>query len=100
MTRLLRYRDLRARGIVDNRPQLGRLKEKHGFPPGRMLSPNTRVWTEAEVDDWIASLPVATGPALRGAAKALQARKRAAQTEGSTPAPERGGPENAVTAQP
>jgi predicted DNA-binding transcriptional regulator AlpA len=74
MTRLLRYRDLKARGIVHNRMTLRRRIRKDGFPAGRMTGPNERTWTEQEVDAWIGSRPVA-GPELRGAAKANRARK-------------------------
>ncbi len=56
---LLRFKDLRQRKVVDNRPTLARWIEREGFPPGRMLGPNTRVWTEAEIEEWIASRPVA-----------------------------------------
>jgi hypothetical protein len=43
---LLRYRDLKARGIVASWAQLKRLQDHYGFPLGRMLSPNTRVWSK------------------------------------------------------
>jgi hypothetical protein len=54
---LLRFSDLKERGIVRNWPSLKRWVETIGFPPGRMLSPNTRVWTEAEIEEWLASRP-------------------------------------------
>ena len=76
MTHLLRFSDLRARKIVNNWPSLRNRIERDGFPPGRMIGPNARAWTEAEVDDWITSRPSA-GPAARGAAKAKADRKRA-----------------------
>ena len=53
-TRLVRFADLKAAGIVSNWPQLGRLQKTALFPAGFMLSPNTRVWEKAEVDAWIA----------------------------------------------
>jgi hypothetical protein len=49
----LRYADLKVRGIVNNRVTLKNWIEKLGFPPGRMIGPNTRTWTEAEVTDWL-----------------------------------------------
>ena len=74
MTTLLQFPDLQERGIARSWAQLKNL-QKHGFPLGRMLSPNTRVWTEAEVDDWLASRPV-EGPSPRGAAKSRRGRPR------------------------
>ena len=56
---LLRYSDLVAAHIVENRATLARLIEKDGFPPGFMLGRNTRAWALADVEAWIASRPVA-----------------------------------------
>jgi predicted DNA-binding transcriptional regulator AlpA len=80
MIRLLRLRDLRERGIINNWPMLKRRIERDNFPVGRMAGPNTRVWIEEEVDKWIKSRPTA-GPAPRGIAK----RPRKAETD-SAPA--------------
>ena len=55
---MLRFADLKARGIVNNWQTLSDWIDREGFPPGRMLAPNTRAWTDAEVLDWIASRPV------------------------------------------
>ena len=55
MTVLLRFSDLRDRGIVNNRATLGRWIEQIGFPAGIKLGANTRVWTEKEIDEWIDS---------------------------------------------
>jgi hypothetical protein len=52
-TKLLRYRDLEAAGIVGNRMRLKRLVEAEGFPSGFMLSANTRVWQADEVQAWL-----------------------------------------------
>jgi hypothetical protein len=68
MTILLRFADLKARNIVHSWTQLKHLKDHEGFPVGRMLSRNVRVWTETEIDRWLAARPT-EGPALRGAAK-------------------------------
>ena len=56
MTGLLRFRDLRHFG-VNNWPTLIRWMAKEGFPPGRYLAANTRVWTEEEVQAWFDSRP-------------------------------------------
>ena len=74
MEKLFRFADLRERGVVDSWSQLRRLMERHGFPRGRMLSPNQRTWTEGEVNSWYRSRPV-EGPEPRGAAKRNRARK-------------------------
>jgi predicted DNA-binding transcriptional regulator AlpA len=54
----LRFRELRARGLVNNWVTLNRWVQEQGFPPGRLLGPNTRVWTEAEIEAWVASRPI------------------------------------------
>jgi predicted DNA-binding transcriptional regulator AlpA len=77
MTRLLRFRDLRERGIINNWPMLKRRIKDDGFPLGRMIGPNSRAWTEAEVDAWIKSRPTA-GPAPRGVAKVRRERTASA----------------------
>ena len=56
----LRFKDLKARGIVQSWPQLGRLIRDQGFPLGTMLGVNTRAWTEDEVAAWLASRPQAS----------------------------------------
>lgn len=68
LPRYVRFRDLRISGIADNWPQLLRLIEQHGFPSGRLLSPNVRAWTIDEVEAWVATRPIAR--------KAVQPRKQ------------------------
>ena len=51
--RLLRFADLREAGIVTNWPQLKRLVDNGGFPPGFMLSPAIRVFPAGEVEAWL-----------------------------------------------
>ena len=63
MQQWLRYADLVDRGLVRNRITLGNWIRDCGFPPGRLLGPNTRVWSEQEIDFWIASRPVERKPA-------------------------------------
>jgi predicted DNA-binding transcriptional regulator AlpA len=73
--KFLRFADLKAAGIVASWPMLRRRIERDGFPPGRMLGPNTRAWSEAEIDAWLRSRPTA-GPAPRGVAKARRRRRQ------------------------
>jgi predicted DNA-binding transcriptional regulator AlpA len=55
----LRFRDLVDLGITNNRPTLDLWIAKQGFPPGTMVGPNTRLWTEDEVARWLATRPTA-----------------------------------------
>jgi predicted DNA-binding transcriptional regulator AlpA len=86
MIRLLRFKDLQKRGIVNNWPMLKRRIERDGFPVGQMVGPNQRAWIEAEVDAWIKSRPT-VGPAPKGVAKTRRGnpgpRKAAATTASS-----------------
>ena len=55
--KLLRFSDLCERNIVRNWVTLKRWQATQGFPFGKLLGPNTRVWTEVEIDYWLASRP-------------------------------------------
>jgi predicted DNA-binding transcriptional regulator AlpA len=55
----LRFADLKAAGIVASWPALRLWIEREGFPPGRKLGPQTRVWSEKEICDWLESRPTA-----------------------------------------
>ena len=57
--RLIRFRDLQERGIVQNWPQLKRLVTAHNFPAGLYLSANSRAWFEDEIDAWLDARPTA-----------------------------------------
>jgi predicted DNA-binding transcriptional regulator AlpA len=73
-TRFIRSHGLQERGIVDSWAQLDNLVKKYGFPRGRKLGPNTRVWDlEEEVEPWLAGRPQAAC-APRGAAKRAKSR--------------------------
>jgi predicted DNA-binding transcriptional regulator AlpA len=63
MRKRLRYADLLALGIVNNRPTLQNWIRKLGFPPGQLTGPNSRTWDEAEVETWLASRPTGPKPA-------------------------------------
>jgi hypothetical protein len=65
VAKFLRYSDLHERGIVNNRVTLSNWIRGQGFPPGLLLGPNSRVWPEQEVEDWLSSRPSAPKPDLR-----------------------------------
>ena len=54
---LLRFSELKERGIARNWPTLLLLIERHGFPSGFYLGANSRVWRESDVAEWIANRP-------------------------------------------
>jgi hypothetical protein len=58
----VRFRDLKTAKIIKNHVGLKRLIETQGFPPGKWLGPNTHVWDESEVAEWLASRPAARPP--------------------------------------
>jgi hypothetical protein len=58
MRKQLRYADLLALGIVNNRVSLSNWIHGQGFPPGRLIGPNSRAWDESEVQRWLDSRPV------------------------------------------
>ena len=62
MQKRLRYRDLKERGVVKNRPTLRNWIRDRGFPPGQLTGPNSRTWGEAEVEAWLTSRPTAPKP--------------------------------------
>jgi predicted DNA-binding transcriptional regulator AlpA len=59
----LRYRDLLALGVVNNRVTLQNWIRDRGFPPGQLTGPNSRTWGENEVQDWLDSRPTGPKPA-------------------------------------
>ena len=59
MANYLRFEDLRQRGIVGNRVTLGNWIRDHDFPAGLLAGPNSRLWPEDEVEQWLASRPTA-----------------------------------------
>jgi predicted DNA-binding transcriptional regulator AlpA len=61
VVQLLRFSDLAQYG-VNNWPTLKRWIAKEGFPPGRYLAANTRVWMQEEVRAWFDSRPLADPP--------------------------------------
>lgn len=53
--RLWRFADLKEAKVVTNWPQLRRLIDNAGFPPGYLLSPACRVWDAPDVEAWLES---------------------------------------------
>ena len=71
--KFLRFADLKFIGIANSWAQLKKLQDRHGFPAGRLLSPQVRAWSEAEVNQWLDRRPVEKAP-LRGRAKIVTER--------------------------
>lgn len=86
MERRLRYKDLEQLGICANRVSLMNWIRHAGFPVGRLLGPNSRSWSEAEVAAWIASRPTGlkATPSTPGPGRRGRPRKAAAATEAIT----------------
>jgi predicted DNA-binding transcriptional regulator AlpA len=96
IAKLLRFPDLREVNVVKNRVDLGRKIKFEGFPPGRLLGPNTRAWTETEIQEWLDTRPVERAPdaipreqrfGVNNKAKAAAAKSAKAKTKRS---PKRG----------
>lgn len=66
--KLYRFAYLKDVGLVPNWPTLRRWQEQVGFPTGKLIGPNIRAWTGAELNHFLVTRP--TGPTtLKGAAK-------------------------------
>jgi hypothetical protein len=77
MRKRLRYADLKQFGIVNNRPTLQNWIKDRGFPPGQLTGPNSRTWSEAEVERWLASRPTAPKPTPKPSRRPGRPRKAA-----------------------
>jgi len=51
--KLLRFADLKQAQVVTSWPQLKRLVDNQGFPPGYLLSPAVRVWDAEQIESWL-----------------------------------------------
>ena len=60
-SKLYRFKDLAPLG-VRNYPTLKRWQDSQGFPKGRLLGENTRVWTEGELLKWWDNRPTDPPP--------------------------------------
>ena len=58
-----RYAYLVQRGLVRNRATLRNCIKAQIFPPGRLLGPNDRAWTDEELAEYEANCPVELKPA-------------------------------------
>jgi hypothetical protein len=76
---LNRFADLKAKGYVDSREQLKNLIENYGFPAGKLISPNIRVWDDESIRLWFESRPTEIKAPLRGAAAANRRAKEAGE---------------------
>jgi hypothetical protein len=54
---LLRHADLVARGITTSWARTRHLQTHEGFPLGKLLGPNSRVWSVDEILAWWNSRP-------------------------------------------
>jgi predicted DNA-binding transcriptional regulator AlpA len=98
----LRFQDLLDKNIVQNRTTLNNWIEKYGFPEGQLTGPNTRTWSEPEIQEWLDSRPTAAKPEIPLKPGSRRGRKplwlkqaeKAAQT---TPPPKTAPPARART---
>lgn len=58
VTQVMRFADLKAQGIVNNRATLSRWIKRHGFPSGFLLGPNSRGWFAHDVENWLSDRPI------------------------------------------
>jgi predicted DNA-binding transcriptional regulator AlpA len=56
---ILRFRDLKHRGIVTCWPTLLKWINDEKFPPGIQLGPHSRGWFESDIVTWLKSRPTA-----------------------------------------
>jgi predicted DNA-binding transcriptional regulator AlpA len=50
---LLKFKDLKAAGIVSNWTTLLRWIDAGNFPQGIKIGPHTRAWTEQSIAEWL-----------------------------------------------
>ena len=62
MQKRLRFADLLRLGVVTNRVTLGNWIRDRGFPSGQLTGPNSRTWSEAEVQLWLDRRPTEKKP--------------------------------------
>ena len=67
MEKRLRFADLVALGLFNNRNTLKNWIRDYGFPTGQLTGPNTRTWSEAEIEAYIKTPPHRAEMVRRGA---------------------------------
>ena len=77
--KFLRLKDLQERGIAMTHQAVRHMQLHECFPLG-LLGPGTRVWTVAEINEWLDSRPVAVSEQARRRSEA-SARARKANCE-------------------
>jgi hypothetical protein len=88
MGRRLRFGDLRARGIVNNRTTLNNWIRKLGFPPGQLTGPNTRTWDEeTEIQRWLEGRPIGKKPTPSRPPTAGRRRRSESESDTRKPGP-------------
>jgi predicted DNA-binding transcriptional regulator AlpA len=90
IARRLRFADLVALGIVNNRVTLQNWIRDRGFPPGQLIGPNSRSWGEDEVWSWLNNRPTnpKPGPVVNKPPwewKGRRGRPRKAERDATTP---------------
>lgn len=83
MGKRLRFCDLKDRGIVKNRATLGNWIKDRGFPPGQLTGPNSRTWSEDEVEAWLQRRPTAPKviPQVEGKRRGRPSKTKTTTTE-------------------
>ena len=76
---------LRAAGIVDSWPQLKNLQERHGFPLGKLVGVNSRIFPVAGVNDFLANCPSEASPLAKQRGEKLQKIMRVKRAAGWAP---------------
>lgn len=55
MPKYLTFKDLRERGLFNNRTTLKRYIDNHGFPRPYRMAANRALWRDDDVDAWLES---------------------------------------------
>jgi predicted DNA-binding transcriptional regulator AlpA len=83
MQKRVRYADLVALGIVNNRATLANWIKDRGFPAGQLTGPNSRTWDEGEVQSWLDSRPITPKPIPPAGPGKRRGRPRKAERDGA-----------------
>jgi hypothetical protein len=62
LTKFWKYKDLKEAGIVGSPMTLKRLIDTGRLAPGRLVTPNSRIWTDEEVQALIDGSPTGRKP--------------------------------------